>query len=812
MKRLFKFIVNFPKIVLSFVLISSLFFAYYATKLEIDASSETLLLQNDPDLAVWRDVASRYVSPNFLVVTYTPNSDLLSPDSLKMIQKISDELSKNDMIENVISILNIPLLQSVKGGLSGILNHTPTLKDDDLDLEVVKNELKTSPIYSNNLVSSDLKTTAIVLNLKSDKKYEALLNERNLLSQKEVNKTLSADEITKFASVKTEFKNYRDELRKKEHENLQKIKNTIKKYNSEQNALFLGGATMIADDMVSFVKNDLSTYGFSVAVLLAISLWLFFRQIRWVALAISICVLSLVFSMGIFGLFNWEITVISSNFVSLVLIISISVAIHLIVSYREFYIKYQRYSQKQLVYLTLKDKANPSFWAIFTTIIGFTSLMSADIKPVIMLGIMMSSGIAVSLILAFLIFGSVVTLLPKLAPKNSFENSFSFTKFCAKFAIKDRWLIYGACAFLIAFGIYGISQLKVENSFIGYFKKDTDIRSGMEVIDNELGGTIPLDVIVKFNEVQDKVLTQEMDEFESEFQNEADSKKYFFNSYRTRIALKVHDYLKEQNFIGNVSSLATLIKVIKELNNGEVDDFLLSAMYEKLPNEYKNIILSPYVSIDDNELRFSIRVVDSDERLRRDEFIKKLQNDLNELLKNENASASVSGMLVLYNNVLQNLVASQINSFSISIAVLFVLFCIVFKSIKIALIAITTNIIPLCVLFGIMGIFGIALDVMSVTIAAISIGIGVDDIIHYLHRYKHERHTHDINTSIKNSHASIGYAMYYTSFAVILGFSVMVSSNFIPTIYFGLLTLLVMALMLSSALIVLPRVIKTLGV
>ncbi|MGH1601437.1 efflux RND transporter permease subunit [Campylobacter majalis] len=812
MKRLFKFIVNFPKIVLSFVLVSSLFFAYYATKLEIDASSETLLLQNDPDLAVWQDVASRYVSPNFLVVTYTPNSDLLSPDSLKMIQKISDELSKNDMIENVISILNIPLLQSVKGGLSGILNHTPTLKDDDLDLEVVKNELKTSPIYSNNLVSSDLKTTAIVLNLKSDKKYEALLNERNLLSQKEVNKTLSADEITKFASVKTEFKNYRDELRKKEHENLQKIKNTIKKYNSEQNALFLGGATMIADDMVSFVKNDLSTYGFSVAVLLAISLWLFFRQIRWVALAIGICVLSLVFSMGIFGLFNWEITVISSNFVSLVLIISISVAIHLIVSYREFYIKYQRYSQKQLVYLTLKDKANPSFWAIFTTIIGFTSLMSADIKPVIMLGIMMSSGIAVSLILAFLIFGSVVTLLPKLAPKNSFENSFSFTKFCAKFAIKDRWLIYGACAFLIAFGIYGISQLKVENSFIGYFKKDTDIRSGMEVIDNELGGTIPLDVIVKFNEVQDKVLTQEMDEFESEFQNEADSKKYFFNSYRTRIALKVHDYLKEQNFIGNVSSLATLIKVIKELNNGEIDDFLLSAMYEKLPNEYKNIILSPYVSIDDNELRFSIRVVDSDERLRRDEFIKKLQNDLNELLKNENASASVSGMLVLYNNVLQNLVASQISSFSISIAVLFVLFCIVFKSIKIALIAIITNIIPLCVLFGIMGLFGIALDVMSVTIAAISIGIGVDDIIHYLHRYKHERHTHDINTSIKNSHASIGYAMYYTSFAVILGFSVMVSSNFIPTIYFGLLTLLVMALMLSSALIVLPRVIKTLGV
>ncbi|MGG7048643.1 MULTISPECIES: efflux RND transporter permease subunit [unclassified Campylobacter] len=810
MKKIFKFILTNSKLVLCIMLALTGFFGYFSKNLEVDASSETLLLEHDKDLEIWRDINKRYTSQNFLVVTYTPADDMFLPKNLKFIEDISKEFAKNDLISSVTNITNIPLLKSVTGSITNILNHTPTLKDADINITLAKNEFKNSPIYSANLISKDLKTTAIVLNLKDDKRYFELLNKRNELLALEQDGTINSTQKIDLTNVQAEFKAYRDILRAKEHAGLEDIKSTIKKFKNSENQLFLGGANMIADDMISFVKNDLATYGISVALLLAICLWLFFRQIRWVVLPLFICVISAIISSGLFGLFGWEITVISSNYIALVLIITISVVIHLIVTYREFYQKHSHFSQKALIYLTLRDKAKPSFWAIFTTIVGFASLMSADIKPVIMLGVMMSTGIAVTLFVAFVIFATVLVNLKKIPPINSFEKSFSFTKICANFALQKRGLVYTFSLIALCFGVYGITQLKVENSFIGYFKKDTQIRQGMQVIDENLGGTIPLDIIIEFEQNQkNEPKKDEFDEFEQEFIKQASQTKYWFDSYKTRVAEKTHKFLKEQDYVGSVSSLATLTAVIRELNSGEVDDFLLSAMYEKLPDEYKNILLNPYVNIDKNELRFVLRITDSDENLRRDKFIKELNENLHELLKDDGVKITVAGMMVLYNNMLLNLVSSQTDTLAISIGLLFVLFCFIFKSIKFALIAIITNLIPLCVLFGIMGIFGIALDMMSITIAAISIGIGVDDIIHYMHRFRLELLSKSITQAIKASHASIGYAMYYTSFTIFLGFSVMMSSNFIPTIYFGLLTDLVMALMLICALVLQPTLLAS---
>lgn len=809
MRQIFKFIIAKNKLVISLVLVLSVVFGCLSTKLSIDASAETLLLEHDPDLKAYRQIAKRYDSPGLLVVAFTPKDDLFLPKNLELIKNLSDELAKNEMVGSVISILNVPLLNSVKGGVTGILDHTPTLSDKDINISKAKLEFAKSPIYSGNLISKDLKTTAIALNLKQDEKFNELLNERNLLSQKESNGTITQAEKEKFKALVTEFKAYRDELRKSDHKNLEAIKATIAKFNANDE-LFLGGANMIADDMIGFIKSDLLVYGLSVLALLSFSLWLFFRQVRWIILPMFICAVSAIFTTGIFGMFGWEVTVISSNYIALQLIITISTVIHLVVSYREFYARHPKYSQNQLIYLTLRDKFSPSFWAIFTTVIGFSSLMSADIKPVIMLGIMMSAGISVSLVLAFLLFGSVNVNLKKLAPVRTFENSFKFTKYCANLALNSRKIIYAVCVLVVCFGVYGISKIKVENSFIGYFKESTQIRQGMQVIDTKLGGTIPVDVIVKFKESEPKQeKTDEKDDFESEFENDAKSAKYWFNSYHTRIAEKIHDHLTQQKFVGNVSSLATLIKAIKELNNGVSDDFLLAAMYEKLPLEYKNILLSPYVSVENDELRFSLRIVDSDPKLRRNLFLKELKAGLLELTKNDNVSIEVVGMMVLYNNMLQNLLSSQVDTFGLTVAILFAIFCFVFRSIKLATIAIVSNLIPLCTLFGVMGFFGIPLDVMSITIAAISIGIGVDDIIHYIHRFKEELLTKDVFESIKAAHASIGYAMYYTSFTIFLGFSVMITSNFIPTIYFGLLTDLVMVFMLLGALIILPSLIAS---
>lgn len=798
MKKIFKLIVAFPKAVLTLSLLICLGIGIFSYKLEIDASTQTLLLENDKDLAIWRDIAKRYDSKNFLVIAYTPKLGLLDQDSLNKIAAISKELESLKSVDSVFSILKAPLLTNNPNlTVSELIDDVPNLSKPNIDMTRAKDELMSSPLYKNSLVSSDFKTTAILVNLKDDEIYAGFLEQKARLKE--------LGEVEKLANLEIEFKAYRDAQRVAEHENIATIRAIVERHKGDER-LFLGGISMIADDMVSFVKNDLAVYGSSVLALLGLCLWLFFRQIRFVVLPVIVCFLSVVLGSGLFGLLGYEITVISSNYIALQLIITISVVIHLIVAYRELYLKHKIYTNAQLVYLTLRSKFSPCFFAIFTTVIGFLSLCLSHIKPIIMLGAMMSVSISISLLVAFFVFGSLLMLLKKKEPKMSFENHFKFTKWCAKFAINRPKIIYAISIFIVIIGVYGISQLRVENSFIGYFKSNTEIYQGMKVIDQELGGTIPLDVIIKFRPTEQNS-DDGLGEFEDEFGGKEEA-QYWFNAYRLKIIKKVNEFLVGREFVGNVGSLATLLEVGKSINNGkELDPLALSLIYTNLPNEYKELILTPYLNIENNEARFSIRTIDSDPNLRRDEFIKSLRADLQELLKDEPVDIEVAGVMVLYNNMLQALFSSQADTFIFVVLALFLVFVVIFRSIKLSIIGIVANLVPLCAVFGVMGITGIPLDIMSITIAAISLGIGVDDIIHYVHRFKDENRKGAIAWAVERSHGSIGYAMYYTSFAIFLGFSVMSLSNFWPTIYFGILTDLVMFMMLLGALILLPAMI-----
>lgn len=763
MKLFFKFLLSNAKYVLFFIFLLLCIAGFYSFKLGIDASSSTLLKQNDPDLFALKELNNRYALSDQLIIAVRPKEYLLDSSTIKIISDIQTDINSIDGIAGSTSIIDIPLLQSAKGGISAFLSHVPTLKDKDIDLKLVAKEFSNSPIYTGNLVSSDLKTTAIILNLKS-----------------------GLD-------------------RKAEHERIEKIRSVLSNYSSLAE-LYLGGASMIADDMISFIKKDLLVYAILIVILLIFCLWLFFRQIRWIFLPIFICLVSVVFASGIFGFFDWQITAVSSNFIAIQLIITVSIVIHLIVTYRDLSERHFGFGSIALTYLTLRQKLSPSFWAIFTTVVGFASLISSDIEPVRMLGIMMSLSVSVSLLISFILFGCLCALLPAIRPKRTFENSFKFTTWCAYMAINKPTIIFFISMVVLIFGIFGMLKLKVENSFIDYFDSKTEIARGMKIIDTELGGTIPIDIIVKFESAKNQDKQQEEnDEFESEF--DSDGTKYWFNSYRSRIAGMVHTYLLSQRFVGSVLSLDTLILAINQLN-GKVDDFILAAMYEHLPDEYRSVLLKPYVNIDTNELRFSVRVKDSDPELRRDKFIKDLKNGLEKVLKDQGVKVEILGAMVLYNNVLQSLLSSQVDTLGITIGLLFLVFLVIFKSVKLSIIAVVANVIPIVGIFGVMGFFGIPLDVMSITIAAIAFGIGVDDIIHYLHGYMHQRLSgFNSNKAIENTHSSIGYAMYYTSFAIFVGFSVMMSSEFRPTIYFGFLTDLVMFAMLMSSLLLLPSLV-----
>lgn len=811
-------ILKFPIAVLLVLLTSIAVLGYYSTKLEIDASAETLLLDDDKDLKFSREINKRYYNPNFLIITYAPNDELLSKTSLDVLEKLSNDLLKLDNIESTTSILNVPLVQSPIRPISDLVHGVETLSTKKYDLTLVKKEFLSSELYSNNLVSPDFKTTALVLHLKDDKKYFNLLEKRNdLLAKKRAN-NISKDELLLLEKTISEFKRYRDILRENETNDIKNIRTIISKYDN-QASIFLGGINMIANDIVGFVKSDLLIYGSTLVFLLIFILWYIFRHPRWIILPIVICLLSVVSTAGILGLFNWEVTVISSNFIALQLIITISIVLHLIVRYRELNVKYKNASQYKLVINTVLSKMNPSFFAIITTITGFASLVLSSIQPVKNLGLMMSAGIAVSLIISFLIFPIVLILVNKKdeheKPKNS--NFSLITK--ASYIVENRGksILVGSLV-VVLFSLTGASQLIVENSFINYFKQSTDIYKGMKVIDEKLGGTTPLDVIIKFkDEVQNKKTKVEskdsQDDFFSDFEDEylesENDEQYWFSQDKMKTITKVHDYLDSIEEVGKVQSLASILKVGKLLNdNKELDGITLALLYKKLPERYKDLILSPYINIENNEARITMRIVDSNPDLRRNELLQKIKKDLRDIIENKETTYKLSNLMVLYNNMLQSLFDSQISTLGFVLIILFIMFLILFRSIKIAFIALIANVIPISAIFGIMGWLNIPLDIMTITIAAISIGIGVDDTIHYIHRFKEEyKFDHNYIEAMKRSHESIGYAMYYTTLVVVVGFSVLVLSNLIPTIYFGLLTVVVMATILASALLLLPKLI-----
>lgn len=790
-----KRVIKYPRITLFLLLCVVVALGSYIPRLHVDASAETLLLENDKDLVYTRMINERYKTSDFLVITYTPRAELLSSESLSDLRVLQKDLESLGFVSNVVSILDVPLFKSPPKPLKELIKNIPTLQTNTTDKTLAKQEFLTNPIYKNNLVSKDFKTTALVINFKEDTKFKQLLEQKSK---------------THRAADKKAFEEYRDIKQQREHLNLQEIRDVMKK-DSAHAQLFLGGVEMISDDMITYVKNDIKTYGSIVLLILVLVLFGVFRELKWVVIPVLISAASIIASTGLFGLLGFEVTVVSSNFISLQIIVTISIIIHLIVRYRELLGAHPKDSQEEIIVETVVSILKPSFFAIITTIAGFSSLVFSGILPVIMLGWMMSLAITVSLVVIFLSFPAVMVLLKKSPVKKGIEINFSITKLASHLVLHHKKAIVVASGVIFVLSVIGTFYLRVENSFINYFKESTEIYKGMAVIDRSLGGTTPLDVIIDFPKTQiepEKKIasSDELDEFEDEYKQIQNQNQYWFTADKMELVRKVHHYLESLPESGKVLSLGTVLELGKGLNDGkELDDFALAMLYNEMPQQFRKIVLSPYIDIQANQVRFSMRIVDSNPLLKRDELLKQIKSDLVNKLGIAPERVHISNLMVLYNNMLQSLYNSQIKTLGLMILLLAGVFLLLFRSMKIMLIAMAVNIIPIAVIFGVMGAYDIPLDMMTITIASIAIGIAVDDTIHYLHRFKEEyKKDHDYTQAMIRSHQSVGYAMYYTSVTIMIGFLVLVLSEFTPTIYFGLLTVLAMLSALVADMLLLP--------
>ena len=800
------FIVDRPRTVLLVLLALFIAIASYTENFRLDASADSLVLEDDADLKFYRLMNRRYGSDNFLAITFKPSAtkEIFEPATLKQLRALSDEISALPGIKTTLSILDVPLLQSPTIHLTELSEQVRTLETEGVDLALAKREFQNSPLYKDLLLSRDGTTTMLLAYLEKDLKYQSLLAERENL--RELKHSGAAYSSATLEKTEQAFKDYQIIHTKNQRNTTLEIRQLISKY-KEDNQIFLGGVAMIITDMISMIQSDLIIFGAAIFLFLVLMLSIIFRSLRWVSLALLCALLSAFAMLGILGWLDWRVTVISSNFVALLLIISISMTIHLIVRFRELQSRHPEATTSKLLKRTIRFMFEPCVYTALTTIVAFISLFVSGIRPVIDFGHIMTIGIVFAFFLIFTLFPSFLGVLKKSTSHHHHDFTQKITNTLANVTLRHHPAIVIIALIAALLSVIGISRLQVENRFIDYFSEDTEIYQGMLEIDQKLGGTTPFDVIVKADisetSTNDSAATDDL--LGDYLADEQSVMNYWLSPSKIKEIEQLHNYFDSQTEIGKVMSLATLTQLAKILNKGQpLGDFELAFLEKLLPNHIKKILYSPYISEDGNEIRLSMRVIDSDKNLKRKELIEQTQQKMNELGYRDN-QFRLSGMLVLYNNMLQSLYKSQILTLGMVLLSILAMFIILFRSFTFAVIAIIPNVLASIFVLGLMGWREIPLDMMTITIAAISIGIAVDNTIHYIIRFKRELPAdYDYRAAIKRCHNSIGRAMYYTSITVIVGFSILSLSNFIPTIYFGLLTGLAMLTAFLASLTLLP--------
>ncbi|MCW8126924.1 efflux RND transporter permease subunit [Microbulbifer halophilus] len=822
-----------PKLVLLFVALITLGAALGLPRFKLDASADSLTLEADEALDYYREIAERYASGDFLVVTYRyKDGDLFSDQSLATLRELRDELAQVDGVSSVQSILDVPLLYSPKLAISDVADGIRTLSTPGTDKKLARQEFLSSPIYRDLILSPDGQTTAVLVNLELDSRGIELVRERDALRRKRSEEGLSAGEAARLEEVGRTYLQHRTSREQASRARVETVRGIIDGYRDEAE-LFLGGVSMITADMVSFIKSDLVVFGTGILIFIVATLLIIFRQLRWVLLPLSTCVIAAVTMLGLLSWLDWRLTVISANFVALLLIITLAITIHLAVRYRELAARNPEWTREELALAVVRFMARPCLYTALTTIVAFVSLVASGIRPVIDFGWMMTIGVTLALALSFLIIPSALMLLSKRTDGSGEdsaggkESDSAFTLLFSRFAERRRAVVLGVSLLAAVASAVGISQLKVENRFIDYFDDSTEIYQGMLVIDRRLGGTVTLDIILDQPEREESAFAGEEDPFAADAGAEEDpfatgdpfaagedpfggggeavEDSYWFTVAGLSKIEQLHDFLEQQPEIGKVQSLATLYKVARDLNDGPLNDFELAVARTSLPEQINDVLVDPYLSIEHNQARITLRAMETDPNLHREELINRIYRYAEDEMGVAPENIHQTGLLVLYNNMLQSLFKSQILTLGAVFVGILLMFLVLFRSLWLAVIALVPNMLAACVVLGGMGLAGIPLDMMTITIAAITVGIGVDHAIHYLYRFRAEfAKDGDYVATMHRSHATIGRAMFYTAITIIAGFSILALSKFVPSIYFGLLTALAMTAALLGSLTLLP--------
>ncbi|MDC1491393.1 MMPL family transporter [Gammaproteobacteria bacterium] len=775
------------------------------TNFKLDASSDALVLENDTAFKIYRESGEEFGESDFLIVTYSPYKELFSVNSLTALKSLETDLGMLDGVENVFSLLDAPIFFQPKVPLADVADNLKDLESPEINLLLAKEEFLENPIYKDLIISSDGKTTALQLVIEENIQKNILINKRYQALEAEVRDASFISALSEQISI------LNDEESSAQKKLVKEIRSTLVNYKDKAD-LFLGGPSMIAVDMMAFIQSDLIIFGIGVSLIFAIMLYIFFGNFWFVILPLINAFVTTIFTAGFLGLMNWKISVVSSNFIALLLILTISLTVHVMVKF----IDNNDADKRKSLQKTFSDMFLPCMFAALTTAIAFLSLTLGDLKPVIEFGKMMAVGMAFALFFTFTFLPAALMAINTGKTKD-FIDVKSYLNSIARFTKGNNLFLLASYAILLSIFLFGMSKLLVENRFIDYFDESTEIYQGMLLLDEELGGTATLDIIIKEPalEIDDSIYIDDDlfgdDLFEDE---ESEASGYWWNIYSLNKLEDIHDYLDAMPEIGKVLSVASGVKLARKINDNEdLNDLELALLRSVLPEDIRETLLYSYINKDDSKVRISARVIESAESLNRKELLLKIEDDLVNKFNLSKDQFEITGLAVLYNNMLQSLFSSQIGSLALVFAVIALMLLILFRSIKIMIIGVLPNIFVASSVLGLLGLLKIPLDIMTITVASISVGMAVDNTIHYLYRYRSEIEAGNTpDESMLLSHLSVGRAIFYTAFTIAIGFSILSLSNFAPTALFGIFTAIALLLAFVSSLTLLPLLLVRLKV
>lgn len=784
------FIVSHHKMVLAAFLVCAGILGYHARRFEINASADTLLMKDDKNY-IQTQVVNREFSPQeFLLVAYKPrNHPVLSEETFKDLRTLSKKLKKLKRVKAVHSILNVPLWSRLDAGLSSQTDMSKmTMEDREYSMEEIKEAFFAHPIYEDLLMNKDQTVTAVQVLFKKNKKIDGMHNRILDLQEISLHGRLSDSEAKELGRLKRDLDPLEHKLDRVRTSEIRAIRKIVGEYENDAD-IYLGGLHVLAFQLISIIKNDLIVFGGAIALMICLILFFLFRKIRWVLIPVVCCTCSVLSTLGLFGMLGLKATVISSSFIALQLILTLGLAIHLIVQYRECSAEYTEWEQAQLVKETITRKAGPCFYAGFINLVGFASLLFGNIRPVVTFGWMMSIAMFFSIGVSLILFPALMAMFPREEPGDQRKFSERILVFFTRLTFKHGLFIIFACLCILGASTAGLFRLDVENSFINYFRDSTRVHKELSFIDKELGGSTPLDVVYRISGAEK-------------------DKDLVMTAATVQSLQDIQKTLMRHEAVGKMLSIVNFLELAKKINdNKPLTEYELTALYWTMQKSMRSDLLGSFFSRKNGEVRFSIRIRDTTEGLNRASLKAAFQQDMQKLGIPEK-QYMLTNLFVLYQDILQKLFDSQIMTLSISFGVLTLTIFIIFRSLKLALIGITPNILSTFMVLGIMGWMGIPLDLMTIMIASVAMGISVDDTIHYIDRYLEELKGGSPEKAIERSHASVAYALVYTTMIVVLGFSLLAFSDFVPSILFGLLTGLAMGMALIFDLTILPVLLR----